>query len=92
MNDYNDYRGAYQSKERANVYEKGIYVKGKESQISKLVFDAIYNLRRILIEHKVKTLNLIDFVDEDERHQNLEAVVNYTNLKMRLADRLKKVV
>jgi SAM-dependent methyltransferase len=27
MNDYDDYRGAYQSKERANVYEKGIYAK-----------------------------------------------------------------
>ncbi len=75
-----------------NWDRKGIFVKAKESKISKLVFDAIYNLRRILIEHKIKSLNFTDFVDEEERQQNLEAVVNYTNLKTRLADRLKKVV
>ena len=75
-----------------NWDRKGIYVKGKESKISKLVFDVIYNLRRILIEHKIKSLNFIDFADEDERQQNIEAVVNYTNLKIRLSERLKRVV
>lgn len=75
-----------------NWDRKGIYVKGKESKISKLVFDVIYNLRRILIERKIKSLNFIDFTNEDERQQNIEAVVNYTNLKIRLSERLKRVV
>jgi len=71
---------------------KGIFVKSKESNISKMVFDAIYNLRRILIKQKISSLKFDDFENENERQQNLEAVVNYTNLKMRLAERLKRVV
>lgn len=71
---------------------KGIFVKSKESDISKMVFDAIYNLRRILIKQKINSLKFVDFENENERKQNLEAVVNYTNLKMRLSERLKRVV
>lgn len=72
--------------------KKGIFVKSKESDISKMVFDAIFNLRRILIKQKISSLKFIDFVDEDERRQNFEDLVNYTNLKMRLSERLKRVV
>ena len=35
---------------------KEIYVKAKDKSLSKLVMDAILNLRRILIELKIKEL------------------------------------
>ena len=71
---------------------KGIHVKSKESNLDKLVFDAIYNLRRILINQKIDSLKTPDFDTEEEREQNLESVVNYTKLKIQLAERLKRVI
>ncbi|MBG7628880.1 MAG: DNA primase [Bacteroidetes bacterium] len=70
--------------------KKGIPVKkGKDVQ-TKAVLDAIYNLRRILIEQKIKSL--IVEMSESERHLTLESITNYTQLKNRLADRLNRVV
>ncbi len=70
---------------------KDIIVKNKESDLSKMVLDAIYNLRRVLIEQKINSL--ISGKDEfTEREQILETIVNYTNLKQHLFERLNRVV
>jgi len=70
---------------------KEIYVKGKDRNLSKLVMDAILNLRRILIELKIKELLDAEQVEE-ERQAMLELVVNYTSLKKLLFEKLNRVV
>ena len=70
---------------------KEIYVKQKDKNLTKLVMDAILNLRRILIELKIKEL-LDESADENERQSMLELVVNYTSLKKLLYEKLYRVV
>tara|TARA_R110002073_G_scaffold40547_5_gene115281 strand:- start:439710 stop:441671 length:1962 start_codon:yes stop_codon:yes gene_type:complete len=70
---------------------KEIYVKGKDRNLSKLVMDAILNLRRILIELKIKEL-LDEQQPEDDARAMLELVVNYTSLKKLLFEKLNRVV
>lgn len=75
----------------SNWERKNIIIKSKESDLPKMVLDAIYNLRRVLIEEKISSL--ITTIDqEEEREQILETVVNYTSLKLRLFERLNRVV
>jgi DNA primase len=69
---------------------KKIYPKSKTDVLSKLVTDAILNLRRILIEQKIKALQ-ID-VKETPQAQVLENVLNYTRLKKLLYEKLNRVV
>ncbi|MFK5890569.1 MAG: DNA primase [Flavobacteriaceae bacterium] len=69
---------------------KKIYPKSKTDVLSKLVTDAILNLRRILIEQKIKALQ-ID-VKETPQEQILENVLNYTRLKKLLYEKLHRVV
>jgi len=71
---------------------KEVTVKSKESKLPKMVFDSIYNLRRILIKLKINSLSFIDYKNEDERQQNMETVVNYIKLNALLFDRLNRVV
>ena len=75
----------------SNWERKQIIVKSKENDLSKMVLDAIYNLRRVLIEQKITSLTTNVGVEE-EREQILETVVNYTSLKLRLFERLNRVV
>ncbi|MGB5362591.1 MAG: DNA primase [Aureibaculum sp.] len=70
---------------------KEIYVKAKDKSLSKLVMDAILNLRRILIELKIKEL-LEEPQSEEENQSMLEMVVNYTSLKKLLFEKLNRVV
>ncbi len=70
---------------------KEIYVKGKDKNLSKLVMDAILNLRRILIELKIKEL-LEGEQPIEERQGMLEMIVNYTSLKKLLFEKLNRVV
>ena len=70
---------------------KEIYVRQKDMNLSKLVMDAILNLRRILIELKIKEL-LDESTDEKEKQAMLEMVVNYTSLKKLLYEKLYRVV
>jgi len=74
----------------SNWGRKKIYPKSKTDVLSKLVTDAILNLRRILIEQKIKALQ-ID-VKETPREQVLENVLNYTHLKKLLYEKLNRVV
>ncbi len=75
----------------SNWERKAIIVKSKENDLPKMVLDAIYNLRRVLIEEKITSLT-VNIENNDERAQILETVVNYTSLKLRLFDRLNRVV
>jgi len=75
----------------SNWERKDIAVKSKESDLSKMVLDAIYNLRRVLIEEKISSL-ITNVTEDSEREQILETVVNYTGLKQRLFERLNRVV
>jgi len=70
--------------------EKGIPVKSGIDVQTKAVLDAIYNLRRILIEQKIKSL--IAEMSDSKREFTLENITNYTHLKNRLAERLNRVV
>ncbi len=70
---------------------KNIIVKDKKATLSKLVLDAIYNLRRVLIEKKINTL-VSELSSAENSRPSLEEVVNYTQLKQLLYDRLQRVV
>jgi len=75
----------------SNWERKNIIIKSKENDLPKMVLDAIYNLRRVLIEQKITSLTA-EINNSKEREQILETVVNYTNLKLRLFERLNRVV
>ena len=70
---------------------KNIFVTESVEVLSKLVSDAILNLRRILIDKKIQQLiNPIDGVAA--QHIDLEMIQNYTELKKRLYNKLMRVV
>ncbi len=73
---------------------KGVFVKGKdnEGEMSKLVTDTLFNLRRILIEKKIDSLRINKINNENERVENMGAIIDYTKLKSKLSERLKRVV
>jgi len=70
---------------------KQVIVKSKVGDLPKMVLDAIYNLRRVLIEQKIASL-ITNITVEEEREQILETVVNYNSLKIRLFEMLNRVV
>jgi len=70
---------------------KNIYVTEAKEVLSKLVHDAIYNIRRILIDRKIKGLMNLS-KEEQTGSVDLEEVLNYTQLKMRLFTKLNRVV
>ncbi|MDV7187866.1 DNA primase [Lutibacter sp. TH_r2] len=71
--------------------KKGIYIKPKENDLSKMVLDAIYNLRRVLIEKKINAL-ISNEEEIKEREIILESIMNYTQLKQRLFERLNRIM
>lgn len=75
----------------SNWERKDIYIKSKKSDLSKMVLDAIYNMRRILIEQKINSL-ITDIGIEDERERVMESILDYNHLKTRLFERLNRVV
>ena len=70
--------------------KQDIIVKGKESNLDKMVQDAIYNLRRILIQQKINSL--ISGGETEDRTVLLETIMNYTELKKLLCLRLNRIV
>jgi len=70
---------------------KDIFIKSKKSDLSKMVLDAIYNIRRILIEQKINSL-LTEMGIVEERDKIMESIRDYNNLKYRLFERLNRVV
>ncbi|WP_233896879.1 DNA primase [Tenacibaculum piscium] len=69
---------------------KEIFVTQTIKILPKLVSDAILNLRRILIEQKIK--EIIHEVQTQKAVLDLEEISNYTDLKKRLFDKLNRVV
>lgn len=74
----------------SNWEKQDIIVKGKESNLDKMVQDAIYNLRRILIQQKINSL--ISAGESEDRTVLLETIMNYTELKKLLCLRLNRIV
>ncbi|MGV6844996.1 MAG: DNA primase, partial [Lutibacter sp.] len=75
----------------SNWERKKVYPKSIESDLPKMVLDAIYNLRRVLIDEKIKSL--MENVKEANLNQDtLEMVINYTNLKQKIFEQLHRVV
>jgi DNA primase len=70
---------------------KNIFVTESLEVLSKLVTDAILNLRRILIDKKIQQL-----INPNEgrtaENIDLEMIQNYTELKKRLYNKLMRVV
>jgi DNA primase len=75
----------------SNWESKEIYVTSKVEKLSKLVLDAIWNLRRVLIELKIKEL-VQEVSSAETRESALEMVVSYTELKKKLFEKLHRIL
>ncbi|CAA0148145.1 DNA primase [Tenacibaculum maritimum] len=69
---------------------KEIYVTQVEKILPKLVTDAILNIRRVLIESKIK--EILQGIQTQKILPDLEEINNYTSLKRRLFEKLNRVV
>ncbi|WP_010134359.1 DNA primase [Ochrovirga pacifica] len=75
----------------SNWASKEIEVAKKTDALQKLVQDVILNLRRVLIDQKVKELTQ-QVAEEDKRMEALQDVMDYTHLKKLLYEKLYRVV
>jgi DNA primase len=75
--------------ELSNWESKSIEVKSALEALSKAVPDVIFNLRRILIERLVN-----EFLVEGKEYSNeeKEEIMSYNSLRIRLSEKLKRVV
>jgi len=69
---------------------KEVFVTETVKILPKLVTDAILNLRRVLIEEKIK--EIMQESQEQKAVPNLEEIGNYTGLKKRLFEKLNRVI
>jgi len=70
---------------------KNIFVKSKEYHIPKLVTDVVLNLRRVLIAQKIKEITT-NFKENQHKKEKMEEIMNYTQLRKLLFDKLHRVV
>ncbi|QTE21966.1 DNA primase [Polaribacter cellanae] len=79
----------------SNWESKNIEVKKEVEVLPKLVIDAVFNLRRILIGRKIDEL-VKNATQNTTEHSSatidLEIIKNYTGLKIRLFEKLNRVV
>ncbi|PVW17089.1 DNA primase [Marixanthomonas spongiae] len=76
-----------------NWERKEIYVKEKKHSVSQIVSETILNLRRELINQKIKELSeTIKQQGPDDEQVNLQDVVDYITLKKLLSEKLRRVV
>jgi DNA primase len=68
-----------------------IFVKGRDSDLPKLVIDTVFNLRRVLIDEKIASL-VLGISEKENNYLLLEEVVNYSDLKNKLFKHLNRVV
>ena len=59
--------------------------------LKKAVNDAVFNLRRILIGEKIEEL-MNEAMKSESKNIDLEMIKSYTELKMRLYEKLNRVV
>jgi len=77
---------------------KEIIVKSKQKSLDKLVQDVIYNLRRILIEYKIASINEeLQALENDRDHSEIHrekmvSIMEYTGLKKLLYEKLNRVI
>jgi DNA primase len=82
----------------SNWEKHNIFVNGKETYLSKLVTDVLYNLRRLLIAEKILELQTELVRDDSEPNdleasqESLEAIRDYTSLKQLLFEKLNRVL
>lgn len=69
---------------------KEVFVTKTEKILPKLVVDAMFNLRRVLIEKKIK--EILTQVQQQQIELDLEEITNYTDLKKLLFEKLNRVV
>ena len=70
---------------------QNIEVKSALEVLDKLVNDSVFNLRRILIGKKIDEL-MTEASEQPAKSLDLETIKNYTGLKMRLFEKLNRVV
>ncbi|TXD54153.1 MULTISPECIES: DNA primase [unclassified Polaribacter] len=75
----------------SNWESKSIEVKSALEVLTKVVNDAVFNLRRILIGKKIDEL-MKEAMDDASVEIDLETIKNYTSLKTRLFEKLNRVV
>lgn len=69
---------------------KEVFVTETIKILPKLVTDAVLNLRRVLIEEKIK--EIMHESKEQSVTPDLEEIANYTGLKKRLFEKLNRVI
>ena len=74
----------------SNWERKEVFVTGTAKILPKLVSDAILNLRRVLIEEKIK--EILEVGKQQNTTPDLEEITNYTGLKKRLFEKLNRVI
>ncbi|MBS9767452.1 MAG: DNA primase [Flavobacteriaceae bacterium] len=73
--------------------KKNIYVKAKEEHLDKLVTDAIFNIRRALIDRHIKSISeQLSNDSEENSTEILQEIINYTGLKKLIFDKLNRVL
>lgn len=68
---------------------QNIYVTSAVEVLRKAVDDVIYNLRRILIDRLVKEKSV---AEKSYSNEDIEEIMNYNSLRIRLSDKLNRVV
>ena len=69
---------------------KEIFVTTTEKILPKLVNDAVFNLRRVLIEKKIK--DILNEIQTQRIAPDLELINDYTGLRARLFEKLNRVI
>jgi DNA primase len=75
----------------SNWESKNIFVTAAIEVLSKAVNDSVFNLRRILIGKKIEEL-MKEAVENESEVIDLEIIKSYTSLKMKLFEKLNRVV
>jgi DNA primase len=75
----------------SNWEGQNIEVKSVLEVLAKDVNDVVYNLRRVLIGEKIENL-IKEATENQSKNIDLEMIKSYTELKMRLFEKLNRVV
>ncbi len=75
----------------SNWARKEVIVKDVDAELAKMVTDAIFNLRRVLIDEKIASL-VVKISQESSNESILEEVVDYSELKRKLFKHLSRVI
>ncbi len=70
--------------------KRNIYVKKNGSDLSQLVIETLFNLRRYLIDARIKKLQEIN--NGKNKDELLQEVMSYSRLKKVLSSKLNRVV